>query len=686
MKTNCFLKICPIFFLFFLNFTASAQTITVQPVVSTELNLYTDVSLWVSAPAGQIVNTRFGYFTTEDTTFTSVLSNISLGFSQQFVFENLVLDCDSLWNGFCEVWLSSDESEVTESNNVSWALSCPGEVDLSWSIEEIVDTGVVVTFNYNTGGAQAALYWFISIDELAPDLFSTTLFGEGIHTDTLFLSAGQTYEVCNPELQNGVSSEFLLGCFEGEMDSFVPSAPDVMLSFTATDSLQTELLISNSGNLISDFTVSIEQMLCNGSWGIYEEFELSFGDLILDSLITLPTLTNLPSAPAWRATVNGNNGVFTLVAEVVTVDLAIGIIPMVSLTLTDEGNGFYEAVTTWNDFGAGNALLSYYVDDVLVGTVVPVSNTTIFPIPSQISSYSGAIVEVVLTSNSCIVVETMVAVASCGSTPTHILESADDVTITSANVQISYANFGGCVEEGMVGIILVGVDTVWTPLSVNTEESSNYIIQLVNLTPGQTYVYLGVLYAEGEYFTTNFSLSFTTLSDDPILPSFDDFSVNWDMSMLITLFMYYDLGDSPSVGLRVYHDGPNNPSVEVLDVTVSNEFTSFDYSLSGQYGTHIVWAELYNTQTNVVYETVGPSIHTFQQPVGITEFDQPITRFGLDQPITHFDVVIVYDLSGRVCGEFTNGEMLSPELPNGIYLFVGRQENQTVSSKIYLGQ
>jgi hypothetical protein len=347
------------------------------------------------------------------------------------------------------------------------------------------------------------------------------------------------------------------------------------------------------------------------------------------------------------------------------------------LTLTDEGNGFYEAVTTWNDFGAGNALLSYYVDDVLVGTVVPVSNITIFPIPTQISSYSGAIVEVVLTSNSCIVVETMVAVASCGSTPTHILESAEDVTMTSANVKVAYVSFNGCVEEAMVGVILVGIDTVWTPLSVNTEESGEYTIQLTNLTPDQTYLYLGVLYAEGEYFTTNFSLSFTTLSDDPIEPSFTNFSVNWDMSMLITLFMYYDLGDMVSAGLRVYHDGPNNPTVEVLDVTVSNGFTSFDYSLSGQYGTHIMWAELYNTQTNVVYETLDPSIHTFQQPVGITEFGRPVARF---------DVVTAYDLSGRTVSEWRNGETLSPELPNGIYFFVGIKENQTVTSTIYLGQ
>lgn len=679
-----FLKICPIFLLFLVcvPFFGHTQTITVQPSVETELNLYTDVSLWVSAPAGQQVNTRLRYFTANsDTTVTSNLSNISLGVSHQFVFENLVVDCDSLWSGIVDVWITGQDT--IQSNLVTWTLPCGGEVAIDFSVEEIVDTGVVISLHYNSGGVPAGLYWFTSVNNSAPLLNSEIVFGVGTHTDTLFIAGGIPYEVCNPEVNNGIDVAFLPQCISGVMPSFVPTPPQAeVFADEVGGVIQTHVLIENSGDLFSEFTVTVERMLCDGSYEVYDEFLFQFSEVILDSLFALPALDNLPNAPAWRVTLEGSNDSFEFTPQTVEIDVALGITPVVSnLSLTDLGGGMYNAVVTWNDFGAGNPTLLVYLDDVLVASMNPTSNTTTIPIPEMIGAYSGGVVSVTLVSNACVQATSLVNAPTCGSAPIVNMGSAYGITATSAHVQISGVNFQGCVDEAMVGIILVGVDTVWTPLSVNTEQSSNYIIQLTNLMPGQTYVYLGVLYAQGEYFTTNFSSSFTTPSDEPVEPVFTNFNINWDASMLVTLFLYYDLGDAASAGLRVYHDGPNTPTTEVFDVTVSNQFTSIDLSFVGQYGVHIVWAELYDLETNEVYETTDPLIHTFQEPpVSVEEFGQPVVRF---------DRVDVYDMTGRLVAEFPNGTLLQPQgnFPHGMYVFVGIVEGKKpATSKIYLGQ
>ncbi len=661
-------------------FQARAQNITVQPSVSTQFNIYSDISLWIQAPAGQTVNAQFHYFSSGDTTSTAVQSNLALGYSEQYTFQDIVVDCDSLWNGYVNVWLSGQDT--IQSNMISWSFPCAGPVSVQFQVTEIVDLGIVVSFDYNSGGAPAALYWFTSIDGGTPFLQTVEVFGVGTYADTLEISAGQTYEVCNPEIYNGTSIMFLQECESGVMDSFVASVPDVTLTATAeNDSLFVNLTVVNSGGPNSEFVVSVEKMLCGGSFEPYEEYSFNFtNEIIIDSLVSVPILFNLPNAPAWRVSVSASNDNFEMNPISTIVDVALTANPTVGLDLNDLGNGFYEAVTTWNDDNAGNTKLLYYVGDSLVGQIVPTQNPAVFELPVQISSYSSGIVEVVLESNACLVSATLETVPACSSNPTHILETATNITTTSAYVQLAYVNFGGCVEEAMVGIILVGVDTVWTPLSVNTEMSSNYLIQLTNLEPGMTYVYLGVLYAEGQYFNTNFSLSFTTLSDEPVEPEFTNFSVNWDMSMLVTLFMYYDLGDFNSVGLRVYHDSPTNPTVEIMDVTVSNQYTSFDYSLAGLYGTHMFWAELYDTGTNVVLYTTDISIHTYQEIVSVEEIG--IQEFGFS--IERFDRVEIINLAGQKLQNFSRGEVLNPNLSEGIYLFVGYNGNSRTTSKLKL--
>lgn len=175
---------------------------------------------------------------------------------------------------------------------------------------------------------------------------------------------------------------------------------------------------------------------------------------------------------------------------------------------------------------------------------------------------------------------------------------------------------------------------------------------------------------------TDASDSETTIAVEFIAPYFTTFDVNWDPFMIITVFTHYQLGSLTSAGLRIYHDGPSNPVSVIYNQPVSNDFTAIDYTVTG-YGTHMVWIELYDLNTNEIYQTTGTAMWTYQQPVGIAEIGQTITRF---------DSVTVYDLSGRVVAELKNGETLSLEASAGVYLCEGRKENQTVSSKIYLGR
>lgn len=666
-------------FLSFLSFSylLKAQTITVQPTVSTEFNLYTDVSVWISAPAGQMVNAKFFYFTqTGDTLSTGTLSNNSLGISHQFVFDNIVVSCDSLWNGYVDVWLSGQDT--IQSNNVSWSIPCAGAVAVGFSVEEIVDTGIVISLDYNSGGVLAGLYWFASVNNQNLQMYSTQVFGTGTYTDTLFVIDGQTYEVCHPEINNGVDVMFLPECISGEMDSFLVTEPVASLTASiVNNTIVGEVLVENSGDYNFNFVVNVERMLCDSSFELFEEFYISFNDeIIIDSVFSLPVWNNLPLAPAWRLTLLGANTEYEIEPTAVLIDVALSLNPTVNVSLTSLGNGYYNAVTTWNGDGAGNISLAYYVNDIFVEEIIPTQSPVTYSVPVQIGSYSSGAVQVVLLSNSCHIPTAVEVVSACSPNPTHVLETATNITTTSAQVQLAYVNFHDCVEQAMVGIILVGFDTIWTPLSVNTSVGSNYIIQLTNLQPGMTYVYLGVLYSEGQYFNTNFSLSFTTLSNTPIDPHFTNFNVNWDMSMLATLFMHYSLGDVASpVRLRVFHDGPNTPSVVIANIQVSNEFTSIDCGLSGQYGTHMFWAELYNNTTGQVYATTDVSIYTFQQPVGIQEIGQPVMRF---------QEVIIYDIGGRIVAIFPFGSLLQPELPPGIYVVQGRNEETVTNTKMYL--
>lgn len=676
-----FLEICPILFFFF-PCALNAQVFTVQPS-QPEINLgvYTNVSSWFSAPAGNQVNYRFGYSTqTSDTSYINTQAYISLGISHNLLVENLVVDCDSVWIGFFEAWIAGQDT--IQSNSVSWSFPCAGNAFLAFSVEEIIGTGVVVSFDYNSGGVEAGLYWQTSIDESPLELESIPVFGVGTHTDTLFLDAGQTYQVCYPEINNGQTDPYFLPeCITGIMPSFVVTQPEALISAIYQDeSLISELFVTNSGNLSFEGSVSVERMLCDGSYEVYDEFNFSFNELVTDSLITLPTLDSLPQTSQWRFVFTATNSEYDIEQEIF-VDVALGLESTVSFQLNEISNGFYEVEVTWNDQGAGNSVLQLYVDDELVSSMEPNANPFVFEIPEQISAYTATMVEVVLTSNACLDGYDVDMTTSC-TTPTHILEAATSITENSAMVQVALANFWGCVAsaDAMVGIVLVGQDTVWTQQSVNTDISSNYLIPLTGLVPGTTYIYQAILCGEGECFTTNFVLSFTTLSDDPVFPEFTNSGASWD-DMWISVVLGYNIGDvnSSDVKLRIRHNPPGSPEQIVLDIQAPGQSYSFDLNVSSQYGTHSVIAELYNSQTNEVYDTAGPFTHTYQQPVSVQEIGKPVTRF---------DVILVHNILGQEIGSFSHGELLnlSSSLPVGLYIFTGVKEKDIVSSKIYLGQ
>jgi len=279
--------------------SAQSQFITVQPSVTTQLNIYTDISLWVNTPAGQTVNMRFNYFSSGDTISTQTQSDLGLGYSQQYIFEDVIIACDSIWNGYVDVWITGQDT--IQSNLVSWSIPCAGPVSIQLQGNEIVDVGFVYSFDYNSGGAPAAIYWLTSIDGEDPVLHSTTVFGIGTYTDTLEVSAGQAYSVCNVEISNGISVPvFLLECMSGVMDSFTPSAPEAtFVTSLENDTLVTSLTVAHSGGFNSNFTVKFEKALCDGSFELYEEYDFIFtNQIVIDSLIEVPVLFNLPQAPA----------------------------------------------------------------------------------------------------------------------------------------------------------------------------------------------------------------------------------------------------------------------------------------------------------------------------------------------------------------------------------------------------
>lgn len=664
-------------------FQARAQNITVQPSVSTEFNIYSDISLWIQAPAGQTVNAQFHYFSSGDTTSTAVQSNLALGYSEQYTFQDIVVDCDSLWNGYVNVWLSGQDT--IQSNMISWSFPCAGPVSVQFQVTEVVGLGVVVSFDYNSGGAPAALYWFTSIDGGTPFLQTVEVFGVGTYADTLEISAGQTYEVCNPEIYNGTSIMFLQECESGVMDSFVASVPDVTLTATAeNDSLFVDLLVVNSGGPNSEFVVSVEKMLCGGSFEPYEEYSFNFtNEIIIDSLVSVPILFNLPNAPAWRVSVSASNDSLEMNSISTIVDVALTANPTVGLDLNDLGNGFYEAVTTWNDDNAGNVVLMYYVDDVFVGQIVPTQNPAVFELPVQISSYSSGIVEVVLESNACLVSATLEIVPACSTNPVYLLgnDAITNITSISAQIELESVNFNGCVETGMVGVVLMSnntiLDTIWYGGFVNTQTSQNYTFFLDNLYPGTTYLCYGILYAEQHYFSSGLSQAFTTPA-----PYLTNFSVNWDQSMIATVFIGCNTVQFPTAGVRVYHNDPSPGEINVSEYELNESSISIDYFLTNQYGDHVIWVELYDIETETVFQTSGFSIHTYQEIVSVEE----IGNQELQRTIERFDSVDIYNLAGQKIQSFSRGEVLNPNpnLPKGIYLFVGWNGNKATTSKLKL--
>lgn len=661
------------FLIFFLVpvFTQAQVFSTVSSDITIHDGIYTDIdSCFVVFPPNTQVNYRFGYFSQNgDTTYTSTQTYLSFGIYYHLMVDNLVVNCNTPWTGFFEAWVVGGQN-VTQSDDISWSLPCAGNVSVSYSVEEVIGVGVVISFPYNSGFVNATLYYETSVGGQSNQPNTVVVNGEDVFIDTLLVSAGQSYQICDIQINNWQSPPiFLPGCTNGVMDSFVPSPPSVeLIASVVNNDGEISVYVENSGNSSASFIITMQKMLCDGSYENFFTHELVLNQLFTDTTFVLPVPANLPFAPGWRFIISGGNGLYDIIPQVVDVNVAVGLTPTVTLALNSLGGGQYEAVSVWNDFGAGNVVLSYYVNDQLVGTLQPTTSPVTYDLPTFISSYSGALVEVVLTSNACTNAVAIQNISPCNlSQPVHTLQEATNVTAVSANVQITNVSFGNCADVAMVGVVLIGVDTLW----LNATNSSNYNFQFTGLQPGQSYFYTGILYADGQYFTSPFSLTFTTLT-----PHFTNFNVNWDQNfMLITPFVHYDLEGLGSVGLRIFHDGPTTPAIPILNATVSDDFTSFDHPVTGQYGTHIVWAELYNTQTNVIYETTDPAMITFQQTVDVTELGRPIERFNS---------VSVYDLSSRQVAVFSQGDMLSPELPVGIYIFVGRKEGEVVSSKIYL--
>jgi len=670
------------FLLFFLAplFAGAQQpSFECEPEVSIEDSSSANITACFFAPLGSSVTWWFEYSQGGDTLSTSPVPYVeSDGLVNILSISNIFVSCNSLTEGHFNAVVGQD---TIQSSSVTWTVPCGGPVFVSFSATEVVGVGVVIAINYNSGSVVGTLSFQTSVNGVLPMVPHTvSVFGTGTYTFTLPVAAQQTYEVCYPQINNGFDVMFLNQCIGGTMDG----SPPIVNLIASVEDNQAELSVHviTSGNVLSNFFITMEKMLCDGSYESFFTSDLYLNELIVDSVFTLPTPPNLPSAPGWRFTISGTNG-YELTPQVVDVNVAVGVIPTVTLSLNDLGGGFYTASSTWNDFGAGNVLLSYYVNDVLVGTLNPTSSPVNFNLPTQIEAYSGGVVEVVLTSNACANAVAIQNIQSCTS-PIISTGSATAITLTSANVQL-FVNLQGCVDQAMAGIILMTglsiVDTLWSPVQaqgVNWTQT----MYLTGLMSGTTYYYRGIVYAEGVYFMSSPSFSFTTPA--PVEPFFENAGVLWD-GMNIAVILGYDFGDfDPSIiKLRIRHNPPIGPEVIVFNQFAPDESHNQDINVSGQYGTHSVRAELYNSVTNEVYEMVGPFTHTYQQTTGIVELEKPGV-VDLGRPIERFDSVSVYDLSGRQVAVFSQGDMLSPELPVGIYIFVGRKEGEVVSSKIYL--
>lgn len=672
-----YLKICPIFLLFFV-FTAEAQTIT---NFSVEDQFDTDLSVWVSTPAGQSVNTQLEYASGGDTLFTEVQTQVSNGISQEFTFEGLSFNCDSASWAVAHTWIAG--GDTVSSAPLNFTVPCPGLVEIiSFTAQSFLQSAIMIDIGYDSGGWPADLYFVVTINEEVPVVYHEVVSGVGTYSTLIPLQAGDVWAVCNPEINNGEYIDVLISCFSDGIE--IPEPEPVVANLVASyedETLVSELHIQTSGWETSSFEVAAYQVLCDGTLLAYETFTYSFTELVTDSVLQLPVLENLPQSSEWVFVLQASNVGYFLEDEIV-VDVADGIETMVSINnLVETENGFYEVFVGWDDMGAGNPILEFYVEDELVGQAVPNTNSFVWSIPVQISSYEATLVEVILTSNSCFDANDLELTEICSS-PTHILETATSITQTEALVQVSFANFYGCVDEAHVGVVLVNQqDTIWTMQSVNTQQSSNYLIQLSGLQPGTTYLYQAVLCAEGSCFPTNFTLSFTTLPGDPTEPYFTNFTALWDNSGYATVFTGFNLTGLNTVKLRIKYTEPGSPEVVDLDIPVSGQSHAHDLLWDLVEGTHFIVAELYDSVTNVVYATAGPSVYTYQALVSVTELN--------NRPVTRFDRVDVYDLSGRLVAVFSNGTILQPQgiLAPGIYIFQGVKEGINIeATKIYLGQ
>lgn len=672
-----FFEICPIFLLFFVSLQIGAQTITNFSVVD---EFSTDISVWVSTPVGQSVNTQLEYASGGDTLTTEVQTQTSIGISQEFAFEGLSFNCDSTSWAVAHTWIAG--GDTVSSAPLNFTIPCPGPVEIiSFTAQNFLQSAIMVDIGYDSGGWPADLYFVVTINEEDPVVYHEEVSGVGTYSTLIPITFGDVWMVCNPEINNGEYIDVLISCFSDGIE--IPEPEPVVATLTASyenGALVSQVHIETMGWETSGLEVLVSRGLCDGTFLPYETFTYSFGELVTDSLLELPTLENLPQASEWVFTLQASNVGYFLEDEV-SIDVASGIETTVSISsLVEIENGFYEIYLNWNDNGAGNPTLEFFVEDELVGEAVPNTNPFVWEIPVQIGSYQDAMVEVILTSNSCFDASDVELTEVC-TTPTHILETATNITQTSAQVQVAFANFFGCVDEGQVGIVLVNQqDTIWTTQSVNTMQSSNYLFLLEGLQPSTTYLYQAVLCAEGSCFSTNFTLSFTTLPGDPTVPYFTNFTALWDVAGYATVFTGFDLVGLNTVKLRVKYTEPGSPEVADLDISISGQSYTHDLLWDLIEGTHVIVAELYDSVTNEVYATAGPSVYTYQAPVSIEEFGQPVARF---------DRVDVYDLTGRLVVEFPKGTLLQPQgnFPHGIYAFVGIVEGkETATSKIYLGQ
>lgn len=651
---------------------SSAQTVAF-PQVSAQNNSVSHASAMI-LPGTSSVNYQFGFWTGDsDTSWTAVqvlqpasfFQNVSITLPDSVV-------CDISWNGMFKVW--SGTNPPVYSSVVGWDFPCPTWPTLGIPTIEILSGDslgwVVMSVPYDTGGALADLFFHVTISELTPFFIEVEdIFGTGVWTFTSFVGVGNSVIFENFQLINigGLYS------FQGSVSATVPTPqPTVMIVSMETNfngsSIVVDIDIASSGWTTSSMSLTTSY-LCNGVWTVYGVQNFSYNDYVVNGT-EIYTVSNLPQSQEWKFELSGTNGVFNFdVLETVV--------------FTPPTIQSVQVVHIMDDVYEVEVLLSASLFPTQIVGMIGAQTVFSGTGPSfsfQANPYQAFNLQVSVNTPSVCgpsQIQTVSVSPVCSQTPTHNLETAYQITQTEAIVPLTYVNFGQCGFEGNVGVILVNtttsvVDTVWSafPILANSP-SQNVLIALSGLSSGTSYLYKGVLKSGGQYFATNFQLSFTTTGIPIVVePFFTNFFVAQE-GLLTTVFFGLDLADftgSPDIKVCVKRNSTQGGTQTIFDSPVSNSGNiSFDYLLPG-YGTHTFWCEVYHATLGTVYEATDNFIFTI---TGVVE---------LEREVSEFDRVVVYNMSGQIVDAFERGQTVSiRNLPFGMYILQGIVGEETVA-------